>query len=119
MVEYPIGPEGYDSTHILYDIWRRTVDYQRLQLRGGTQSSFSGVIDMQRDCRMKEEGCRWMTEEGKLLARTAVEDVTPTLCFEYGLQKGMQDVLVSCWVGKLWSEMVAIPRKGKEKASQA
>lgn len=137
MVEYPIGPEGYDSTHILYDIWRRTVDYQRLQLRGGTQSSFSGVIDMQRDwtggwkvrhnhdgeseylfrttpdwSRMKEEGCRWMTEEGKLLARTGVEDVTPTLCFEHGLQRGMQDVLVSCWVGKLWSEMVAIPSAG-------
>ena len=144
MVEYPIGPEGYDSTHILYDIWRSTIDYQRLQLRGGTQSSFSGVIDMHRDwtggwkvrhdhngeseylfrttpdwSRMKEEGCRWMTEEGKLLARTGVEDVTPTLCFEHGLQRGMQDVLVSCWVGKLWSETVAIPRKGGEKASQA
>ena len=143
MVEYPIGPEGYDSAHTLYDIWRSTVDYQRLQLRGGTQSSFSGVIDMHRDwtggwkvrhnhdgeseylfrttpdwSRMKEEGCRWMTEDGKLLARTGVEDVTPTLCFEHGLQKGMQDVLVSCWVGKLWSEMVAIPREGEEKPSQ-
>ena len=144
MVEYPIGPEGYDSAHVLYDIWRSTVDYQRLQLRGGTQSSFSGVVDMHRDwtggwkvrrnhdgeseylfrttpdwSRMKEEVCRWMTEEGKLLARTGAEDVTPTLCFELGLQREMQDVLVSCWVGKLWSEMVAIPRKGEEKASRA
>ena len=34
--------------------------------------------------RMKEEGCRWMTEDGTLLARKGAEDVTPTLCFEYG-----------------------------------
>ena len=143
MVEYPIGPEAYDSTDILYDIWHSTVDYQKLQLRGGAQSSFSGVIDMHRDwtggwkvrhyhdggseylfrttpdwARMKEEGCRWMTEDGKLLARTGMEDVTPTLCFEHGLQREMQDVLVSCWAGKLWSETVAIPKKGKEKASR-
>ena len=140
MVEYPIGPEGYDPTDVLYDIWRTTEDYQRLQLRGGTQNSFSGVIDMHRDwtggwkvrhnhdgeskylfrttpdwASKKEEGCRWMTEEGKLLAKTGVEDISPMLCFEPGLQSGIKNVLVSCWVGKLWSETVAISRKGGEK----
>lgn len=136
MVEYPIGPEGYNSNDILYDICRSTVDYQQLELRGGTQSSLPGVIVMHRDwtggwkvrrnhdgdseylfrttpdwSKMKEEGCRWMTEDGKLLARTGVEDVTPTLCFEQGLQREMQDVVVACWVGKLWSETVAIAKK--------
>lgn len=89
------------------------------------QSSFTGVIDMREDwtggwkvrhndeeeseyiCRITpdwsrmKEGCRWMTEDGNLLAGTGVEDVTPTLCFEHGLQRGMQNVLVACWVGKL------------------
>ena len=69
--------------------------------------------------KMKEEGYRWMTESVKLLARTRVKDVTPTLCFEHVLQKGMQDVRVACWVGKLWSETVAIPRRKGEKASSA
>jgi len=64
---------------------------------------------------VKEESCRWMTEEGKLLARTGTEDVTPTLCFEHGVEKPMQDVLVSCWVGKLWSEAGARQmREGEE-----
>ena len=65
----------------------------------------------------KEEGCRWMTEEGKLLARTGVEEVTPTLCFEHGVEKPMQELLVSCWAGKLWSDVVAGQMKEGEKAS--
>jgi len=143
MVEYPLVPEQYDSTNILYDIWRSTVDYQQLELRGGTQGKFSGVVIMHRDwtggwkvrhnhdgdsdylfrttpdwSKMKEEGCRWMTEDGRLLARTGMEDVTPTLCFELGLERDLQDVLVACWVGKLWSETVPLPKKEGERAPQ-
>lgn len=143
MVEYPLEPEQYDTTDILYNIWRSTVDYQQLELRGGRQSKLPGIVTMHRDwsggwkarhnhkgeseylfrttpdwSKMKEEGCRWMTEEGKLLARTGIEDVTPTLCFEIGLERGIQDVLVACWVGKLWSETVALPRRNAEKPPQ-
>ena len=65
--------------------------------------------------KLKEEGCRWMTEEGKLLMRSGCEDVTPTLCFEHGIEKEMQDILVSCWVGKLWSEAIALlGREGED-----
>ncbi len=60
-----------------------------------------------------------MTEEGKLLARTGMEDVTPTLCFEHGVEKPMQDVLVSCWVGKLWSEAVTGQMREGEKAQHS
>ena len=41
---------------------------------------------------MKEEGCRLLTEDGKPLAGTSMEDVTPVLCFEHGLERRMQDV---------------------------
>ena len=141
MVEYPLGPELYDSSDILYDIRRITLDYQQLELRGGTQSALSGVVNMHKDwtggwkvrhnhdgesdylfrttpdwSRLKEEGCRWMTEDGKLLARTSMVDVTPVLCFEHGLERKMQDIIVCCWVGKLWSEAVALQRKEREKA---
>ena len=46
--------------------------------------------------RMKGEGCRWMTEDGKLLARTGWDGVTPVLSFEHGSTKSMQDILVTC-----------------------
>lgn len=68
--------------------------------------------------KMKEEGCRWMTEDGKLLMRTGMEDVTPTLCFEAGVDKPMRDVLVSCWVAKLWSEAVALQKRERESPLQ-
>ena len=141
MVEYPLAPELYDTTNILYDIRQITLDNQQLELRGGTQSALSGVINMRKDwtggwkirhnhddesdylfrttpdwSRLNEEGCRWMTEDGKLLARTSMVDVTPVLCFEYGLERKMQDVIVCCWVGKLWSEAVALQRREREKA---
>ena len=143
MVEYPLTSELYDMNDILYDIRRITLDNQLLELRGGTQSALSGVINMHKDwtggwkvrhnhddesdylfrttpdwSRLSEEGCRWMTEDGKLLARTSMVDVTPVLCFEYGLERKMQDVIVCCWVGKLWSEAVALQRREREKAPQ-
>lgn len=140
MVEYPLSPEDYDSKDILYDICRSTVDFQQLELREGSQSSSPGIVSMHRDwtggwkvrrnhdgegeylfrttpdwSRMKEEGCRWMTEDGELLGRTGVEGVTPTLCFERGLQKERQDILVSCFVGKLWSETICQTAKEEDK----
>ena len=63
---------------------------------------------------MKNESCRWTTKDGTLLARTSMEDVTPVLTFEEGLNKGLQDVIVSCWIGKLWSEAVAAQNRDGE-----
>ena len=136
MIEYPLPPDSFDAGDDLYEIVRVTLDYQELELRPNKQSPISGTITMHRDwtggwkihhihdgikeylCRttpdwskMKEEGCRWMTEDGTLLARTSWDGVTPVLCFELGSTKRMQDILVSCWVAKLWSETVALQRR--------
>ena len=130
--KYPLAPRLYDSSGILYDIWRNIVNYQQLELRGGTQSKYSGIVTMHRDwtggwkarhnygsnldyllrrtpdwSKMKDERCRWTTKDKKLLARTGIEDVTFALCFELDLERDVQNVPVSCWVGKLWSKTVA------------
>lgn len=135
MVEYPLPLEAFDADDIMYEIIRTSLDYQRLELRGRDQTALEGRVTMHRDwtggwkvrqehaskseylfrttpdwSKAKEEGCRWMTEDGNLLARTGVEGVTPTLCFELGLANEMQDILVSCWAAKLWSETVASRR---------
>ena len=135
MVEYPLSPEGFDENDVLYDIIRISPDYQRMELRGREQQSLAGRVTMHRDwtggwkvrqeydrgsdylfrttpdwSKVKHEGCRWMTENGQLLARTGLEGVTPTLCFELGLETQMQDVIVSCWAAKQWSETVGSRR---------
>ena len=144
MVEYPLSPDLFDSSTSLYQIRRMTRDYQQLELYGGTQSTYLGTISMLKDwtggwkarhvhdegsdylfrttpdwSKMKEEGCRWMTEDGALLARTGMEDVTPVLTFEHGVQKGMQDVVVSCWVGKLWSEAASLQGRETKTSTQS
>ena len=108
MVEYPLGPGLYDSSDKLYDIQSIYLDYEQLEFRGGIQSGFRGMVNMHKDwtggwnvrhnhdrdgdylfrimpdcSRMKEEGCRLVTEDGKPLARRSMEDVTPVLCFEH------------------------------------
>lgn len=142
MVRYPLAREIFGTANVFYDISRITLDYQQLVLYGGRQGAFLGTVKMHKDwtggwkvrhnhtdgeseclfrttpdwSRMKEEGCGWMTEDDTLLARTSMEDVTPVLCFEIGLERKMQDVIWSCWVGKLWSEAVALQRREGEKA---
>ena len=135
MVEYPLTPESFDGDDVLYDMIRINPDYQRMELRGREQESLAGRVTMHRDwtggwkvrqehdggsdylfrttpdwSKVKHEGCRWMTEDGQLLARTGLEGVTLTLCFELGLGTQMQDILVSCWTAKQWSETVASRR---------
>ena len=135
VVEYPLPLESFDGNDVLYNIIRTSPDFQRMELRGREQESLAGRVTMHRDwtggwkvrqehhggseylfrttpdwSKMKHEGCRWMTENGQLLARTGLEGVTPTLCFELGLETQMQDIIVSCWTAKQWSETVASRR---------
>ena len=49
MVEYPLGPELYDSSDKLYDIQRIKLDYEQLEFRGGVQSGFRGMVNMHKD----------------------------------------------------------------------
>lgn len=53
---------------------------------------------------------RWTSGSGMLLARSGWEDGTPNLCLEVGVERTMQDVIVTCWIAKLWSETVALQR---------
>lgn len=137
MVEYPLGPAHFDTESVLYDVVRTTLDYQTFEIRPQTQSTLSGIVRMNKDwtggwkiyheygsnkdylfrttpdwSKMKEEGCRWMTENGTVLARTSLEGVTPVFTLEHGSDREMQDILITCWVAKLWSEMVAMQSKG-------
>ena len=137
MIEYPLDKDAYSWHDSLFVISRVELDYQTLELQPQGQSTLEGVITMHRDwtggwkvhhgldgnkeylfrttpdwSKMKEESCRWMTEEGRLLARTGVEGVTPFFIFEHGSERTMQEILVTCWVAKLWSETVALQRRG-------
>ena len=138
MVEYPLSPESFDYTDSLFDIHRFSVDYQSLDILPMQQTTSAGVLRMKRDwtgswkihretkttteylfrtspdwAKSKEQGCRWSTEVGTLLARTGTEGVTPWLTFEPNLGREMEDILVSCWTAKLWSESVALPRRSR------
>ncbi len=132
MFEYPLKLEHFRWEDVIYDIVRVTIDSQEFELRPKGTGLLPGTIRMHREwtggwkvhhchedtktylfrttpdwSKVKDEECRWMTEEGKLLARTGWEDATPNMRFEHGVEREMQDVLVSCWTAKLWSETVA------------
>lgn len=136
MVEYPLDLTYFDAGSSLYDVVRTALDYQTFEIHPQAQSTLSGIVRMNKDwtggwkiyheyegnkdylfrttpdwSKMKEEGCRWMTERGTLLARTGLEGVTPVLTFEHGSDRQMHDILITCWVTKLWSEMVAMQRR--------
>lgn len=48
MVDYPIGPEKFFPTNILYEIVRTALDYQELELRAKTESARYILVKMQR-----------------------------------------------------------------------
>jgi ankyrin repeat protein len=141
MVEYPLAPEAFDVDDALFDIVRVASDYQTFEIGPRTQSNLVGSVSMHRDwtggwkihhnhdgirdylfrttpdwSKVKEESCRWSTEDGTLLARTGVQGVTPVFTFEHGSDRQMQDILVTCWIAKLWSETVALQRRGGQAA---
>ena len=141
MIDYPLQPDRFNSNEALYDIVRITLDYQKFEIRPKHQSPTSGMVKMHKDwtggwkiyhhhldgakdylfrttpdwSKLKEDSCRWMTENGTLLARSGLDGVTPVLTFEYGSDRGMHDILVSCWIAKLWSETVASPEIARMK----
>lgn len=128
--------DDFASEDALYDIVRVRAGYQELELRGKHQTALPGVVSMHKDwtggwkvrhsleggetplfrttpewSKTKAEQCRWVTEDGTLLARTGAEDATPNLCFEHGPARQQQDLIVCCWIAKLWCETVASSRR--------
>jgi ankyrin repeat protein len=135
MSEYPLGPNHFNSKDVLFDIVRVTPDYQEIELRGREQSSlYPGKIRMRKGwtggwkihhdhngteslllqtttdwSKMKDNESRWTSKDGKLLARTG-GGRPPVLCFEHGLESWIQDILVTCWVAKIWSDIVTLQK---------
>lgn len=136
MHEYPLSLANFDDTEVIYDIQRTRADYQDFELRGRDQNSLPGTIRMHRDWTGSwkvrhnhadakgqdylfrttadwntlndEKEASWITEDSKLLAKTGWDDDMPNICFETGLDRQMMDLMVTCWVTKLWSETVTL-----------
>lgn len=128
MAEYPFPPEKFPREDLLYDIERRDLDCPGLKLRANSNSPLEGHLTIRRTwagnwqvyhedeqgtrsmlLRTTEanwvsphldEECRWNDKNGSLLATSTMWTIT----FASGLDKPLVDILVSCWVAKLWSE---------------
>ena len=129
MSEYPLKPEDFNAEDILYDIRQVRPDYQEFELRGRHQSPIAEKLCMLKNwtrswkvfregedsndfyfrttpewSKLREEECKWINLNGEFLARTGWDDETPNLCLEAGLDLQMTDLIVSCWLAKLWAE---------------
>ena len=137
MAEYPLPTEIFVRNDVLYDITRVTMNHQELELRSNSASPLLGTIKMRRGwsggwkAHHDQEGCpvllfrttpdwsqsedsgsRWTTEDGQLIARTGGK-LEHTLSVEHGLDFKLLEVLVTCWIAKLWYETLT-KQKGKE-----
>lgn len=141
MVDYPIGPEKFFPINILYEIVRTALDYQELELRAKTESARYILVKMQRGwtgswnihhedegplsllfrttpdwSKAQDEGVRWITDDGQLLAKSGFEARegtgadSPSITFERGMERHMQDLLVASWIAKLWSENITFAK---------
>ena len=137
MYEYPLKPEDFNMDDVLYELRQKRHDHQEIELHGRHQNATMGeLLRMHRDWtgswKINVEGdtgsdflfrttpdwstmlgqeCRWITDDGKLLAKTGWDDATPNICLELGLQRRMVDLIVSCWIAKLWPETVVSLRR--------
>lgn len=133
MADYPIGVEKFFQAGVLYEIVRFALDYQELEVRASGAGAVYGEVKMQRGwtgswkaqhendgalnllfrttpdwSRSEAGGNRWITDEGTLLARSGISADTPIITFEPKLERDLLDLLVACWVAKLWSENVPL-----------
>ena len=137
MWEYSRPDSDFDTDDMLYEIVKIRADYQEFELSGRQQDPFAGTMTMHRDwtggwkvrhsiegnskpyllrttpewSKNKEEDSRWMLEDGILQARSGWDDATPWICIELSINRQMQDLIVTCWIAKLWSETAASQRR--------
>lgn len=136
MLEYSRSESHFDANDMLYEISKIKADYQEFELSGRQQDPFTSTMTMHKDwtggwkirhniegnskpylirttpewSKNKEEDSRWMLEDGALQARSGWDDATPWICIELGIGHQMQDLIVTCWIVKLWSETAALQR---------
>ncbi|KAL8690273.1 MAG: hypothetical protein Q9218_004239 [Villophora microphyllina] len=134
MWEYSRSESRFDAGNMLYEIIKIKADYQEFELSGRQQNPLTDTLTMHKDwtggwkvhhkkegnskqyllrttpewSKSKEEDSRWMLEDGVLQARSGWDDATPWICIELGVRQQMQDLIVTCWVVKLWSETAAL-----------
>ena len=137
MWEYSRSESHFDTDDMLYEVVKIKEDYQEFELSGRQQDPFPGAMTMHKDwtggwrirhaiqgnskpyllrttpewSKNKEGDSRWMLEDGVLQARSGWDDATPWLSVELGIDRQMQDLIVTCWIVKLWSETAALQRR--------
>jgi len=137
MWEYLRSESNFDADDMLYEIIKIKADYQEFELSGRQQDPFTGTMIMHKDwtggwrvrhyvdgnskpyllrttpewSKNKEGDSRWMLEDGVLQARSGWDDATPWICIELSIDRQMQDLIVTCWIVKLWSETAALQRR--------
>lgn len=137
MWEYSRLENHFDADNMLYEVVKIKADYQEFELSGRQQDSFAGHMTMHKDwtggwrvrhniegnskpyllrttpewSKNREEDSRWMLEDGILQARSGWDDATPWICIELNIDRQMQDLIVTCWIVKLWSETAALQRR--------
>ncbi|KAL8861144.1 MAG: hypothetical protein Q9178_002360 [Gyalolechia marmorata] len=136
MWEYSSSDNHFEVDEILYEVARVKTDYQEFELSSRQQDPFPGTLTMYKDwtggwkvrqdiegrskgyllrttpewSSNKEEDSRWMIENGMLQARSGWDDATPWISIETTIYRQMQELIVTCWVVKLWSETAAFQR---------
>ncbi|KAL8967442.1 MAG: hypothetical protein Q9197_005429 [Variospora fuerteventurae] len=136
MWEYSNYDGHFEVDDALYEVTKIKNDYQEFELFGRGQDPFPGTLTMHKDwtggwkvrqdiegrskgyllrttpewSRNKEEDSRWMIENGTLQARSGWDDATPWIAIETMIDRQMLDLIVTCWVVKLWSETAAFQR---------
>lgn len=136
MRDYSRSESGFDADDMLYEGVKIKADYQEFELSGRQQDPFTGTMVMHKDwtggwkvrhntegnlkpyllrttpewSKNKDEDSRWMLEDGVLQARSGWDDATPWVCIELSINRQMQDLIVTCWIVKLWSETAALRR---------
>ena len=125
--DYPLQPGAFDEKDVLYDIVRSDPDYHQFKLIGRHQNPLPGTFELSKlpagDWEIRHDQarsmvplfrtmtdwsqtsrqeCRWTNDTDTLVARCGCEDDTPVLCFEVGVERTVQDLIVTCWIAKLW-----------------
>lgn len=137
MWEYSRLESHFDADNMLYEVVKIKADYQEFELSGRQQDPFADSMTMHKDwtggwrvrhniesnskpyllrttpewSKHREEDSRWMLEDGILQARSGWDDATPWICIELNIDRQMQDLIVTCWIVKLWSETAALQRR--------
>ena len=136
MWEYSRSESHFDADDMLYGVVKMKADYSEFELCGRQQDPLTGTLIMHKlwtGCwsvwhdieskskasllrtmpelsKNKEEVSSWMLYDHVLQARSGWNDATPWICFELGVDRQMQDLIVTCWVAKLWAETAGLQK---------